>query len=41
MGENDVLENQFTVQNLDQFFSDVNDLILCREDETDEFSVQY
>ncbi|XP_019226960.1 PREDICTED: uncharacterized protein LOC109208324 isoform X2 [Nicotiana attenuata] len=36
-GENEVPENEpFPVQELDQFFDDVNDLILSREDEIDE-----
>ncbi|OIT31499.1 hypothetical protein A4A49_64129 [Nicotiana attenuata] len=36
-GENKVPENEpFSVKDLDQFFDDVNDLILSREDEIDE-----
>ncbi|OIT26536.1 hypothetical protein A4A49_41017 [Nicotiana attenuata] len=36
-GDNEFPENEpFPVQDLDQHFGDVNDLLLCREDETDE-----
>ncbi|KAH0669882.1 hypothetical protein KY285_024019 [Solanum tuberosum] len=39
-GENEVLEIEFPVQDLDQFFGDVNDLNLCMEDEADELPMQ-
>ncbi|OIT30619.1 hypothetical protein A4A49_59057, partial [Nicotiana attenuata] len=36
-GENEVPKNEsFPVQDIDQFFDDVNDLILSREDEINE-----
>ena len=39
-GENEVLESEFLVQDLDQFFGDINDLIVCSEDEADGLPVQ-
>ncbi|KAH0632907.1 hypothetical protein KY284_035693 [Solanum tuberosum] len=38
-GENEVLENEFPMQDLDQFFGDVNDLILCSFTEKRELGV--